>query len=169
MKTIITPEQVEFRNSFFSIIYPKQSDLEFLIGIQVPWLWFRNIMEGADAIKYLEKSFGSVIFARVKSKNKIIKFHLGLLGRIYYYLRLDFLFDTDVLLKEYTWHPQIGFFNINAARTLQFGNKGVRKFLLELKVNGYDVDKDLLFFEKLAEINNKLPLSLYSENKKQID
>lgn len=166
MKTIITPEQIEFRNPFYSLIYSKQLGVEISLGVLAPSYWLRNVLEGDDAMTYLKKSYGSLIFARVKSKDKIIKFRLGLLGRLYYYLRLDFLFDVDVLLKEYTWQPRFSFFNINAARTLQVGNKAIRKFLQELKVNGYDVDRDLLFFEKLAQINNQLPLSLYSENKK---
>jgi hypothetical protein len=162
MKTIITPEQVEFRNSFFSIIYPKQHNLRVMLGVNLANLsWTDFILVKVEDIKDIDSlEFCNVAASKIESDDRIIKFHKGLLSRLYYYLMLDFLFDFDIFLKNFIG-ARFSLFQLTAARTMQFGVKSIGQFLQELKANGYNVDKDLLLFEKLVKLHNRSEKNLY--------
>ena len=148
MKIIVTSEQIEFKNFYYSIIFPKDSSLEVNLWIStIGSGWFKSSdILNPDSIKVIKRSD---IYSDVESNKQIIKFHRGFLSKIYYYLQFDSVY---YLLLKYGRNPGSNDHGVPRGinwRTVQYGFYKNLDFFTNLNINGYSFEKELLMLKKV--------------------
>lgn len=145
MRVIVTSEQIEFKTSYYSIIFPRQANLKITLWFKQVGNVFLTRAENTNDLDKLNILNDYDVLLDIRADKKNVKFYGGLFSRIYYYLRMDGLYTF--LLGRGIFHQPMG----NDSRTIIIGAKRIREILTDLRNNGYSVEMETGVIESITK------------------
>ena len=156
MKIIITPEQIEFKRKFFSIIYLKKDSPNVLLfatnpmNREMPFKKWMPIQSLEQANKTTNLSAADIVSC-MEPKNRFIQYRYGFLGKLNYLFQLDIYFFS--IMEEGSMVPGLKFPDMYTyiSNFSFFSSNNTKSFLQNLKNNGYNVDEKIAIVDVLTK------------------